>query len=169
MKCSNVVECMCLLVCVLCQPVPPSIQLSLHLVDSFFRKLFKFLVSALFLLSGAAHTCGWCVIRARALANGVYQLIHSDPMIEKHFMELCHSYVQNQVQNVHPQRNSWLLVAVSNATYSYHVTALGWSRWRKKMMNNSDFQPLDGTNNVLQFLCIIYQKQVSIKRFLKEI
>ena len=66
----NVVEC-ALLVCVLCQPVPPSIHPSLHLIDSF-RNLCKFLVSAPFLLLATAHALDASVIRARAPSNGAH-------------------------------------------------------------------------------------------------
>ena len=71
-KCSNVVEC-ALLVCVLCQPVPPSIHPSLNLIDSF-RNLCKFLVSAPFLLLATAHALAVdaSVIRARAPSNGAH-------------------------------------------------------------------------------------------------
>ena len=60
-----------------CQPVPPSIHPSLHLVDFILLEIFCFC----FLLYAAciAHACDRCVIRVPT--NGVQQLVHSAPQM----------------------------------------------------------------------------------------
>ena len=82
MKCSNVVEC-ALLVCVLCQPVPPSIHPSLHLYGRFLLEIFLIPCFCFFVMWCRPHTCGWCIIHAHTPTNGVQQLVHSAPTIEK--------------------------------------------------------------------------------------
>ena len=73
----------------------------------------KFPVPALFLLQATAHALAvdpsTCPDEWRPTASTFY------PNDQKG-LELCHSYAQNQVQNAHSKRISWLLVAVSNAT-----------------------------------------------------
>ena len=71
--------------------------------------------------------------------NGVQQLIHSAPTIEKQ-LELCHSYAQNKAQKHYPKRIPWLLVALSNSN-TFLITALDWLKKERKKMNNSDFWP----------------------------
>ena len=134
-KCSNVLEC-ALLICVLCQPVPPYPSTHPYIWQISFRNLFNFFVSALFCYACSAaqalavekHPCT-CTDKWRPTASTFW------PHDQK-VLELCHSYVQNKAQN-HNQRIPWLLVAVLNTTY--RVTVLGWLKKERKKMNNSDF------------------------------
>ena len=56
-------------------------------IPTFGRFLLEIFLNFLFLLFFVTRcrprTCGWCVIRARAPTNGVQQLTHSAPTIEK--------------------------------------------------------------------------------------
>ena len=69
-----------------------------------------------------------CVLypRARAPTNVVQQLNYTHCLHHRKVLELCRSCAQNQVRNAHPQRISWLLVAVSNAILIALHAALGW-------------------------------------------
>ena len=57
----------------------PYISSSAFLLEIFLNLLFLLF----FVTRCRPSTCGWCVIRARAPTNGVQQLVHSAPTIEK--------------------------------------------------------------------------------------
>ena len=85
--------------------------------------------------------CSLCVILARALTNGIQQLVHSAFSIfpaEKRSVELRRSYTQNQVWNAHPREfpGYWWLF------WADWDMALGCLKKeeRKKKINNSDFR-----------------------------
>ena len=73
---------------------------------------------------------------ARAPTNGVQQLVHSAPTIEKHWSELCHSYAQNKAQKHHPREFSgyWWLFWTQNlwhySTRLVEETILIFGRFR---------------------------------------
>ena len=64
-------------------------------------------------------------ILARAPRNGFQQVASTVGLPNKKAQVLSQSHAQNEAQIDHPQRISWLLVAISNATRT-RVTALGW-------------------------------------------
>ena len=106
-KCSNVVECT-LFVCVLCQPVPPTIPTFGRLLLEIFL---NFLFLLFFVMQCRPRTCGLCVIRAHAPTKWRPTANTLCPHDRK-ALELCRSYAQNKVQKHHPQRIPWLLVAL---------------------------------------------------------
>ena len=125
-----------------CQPVPPSIHPSLHLVDFILLEIFCFC----FLLYAAciAHACDRCVIRVptNAWRPTASTLCPTNATIEK-ALELCRNYDQNKVQKHQPQRICWLQHWWQFQTQNfsrYSARLHGWLKERKKM-DNSDLWP----------------------------
>ena len=117
-----------LLVCVLCQPVPPSI----HHFGSF-RNFLS--VSAYAVPPTRLHAVNWCVIRARAPTNA--SLIHSALTIEKRW---SYSYVTVTLKikfEMHTPREFpgywWLF----RTQYLSRYSAIGWLK-KEWLMKNSD-------------------------------
>ena len=100
----------------LCQPAPPSIHPSLHLVN-----LIKFLVSFLF-TRRCPRTCGCCVIRACApwrMASicGASTLCPHDQKV----LKLCRSYAQHKCKMHTPRKFPgywWLFWTQNLSRYS---------------------------------------------------
>ena len=104
MKCSgNVAEC-ALLVCVLSQPVPPSIHPSLHLVEYLLEIFLNFLRAPMnFMYTNEANNA-LCPHNQKAL-------------------ELCRS--SQQSTKALPQRIPWLYWGCFKCN-TYRITVLGW-------------------------------------------
>ena len=87
-----------------------------------FWKLF-WCTCSFFVMCRCPRTCGWCVILAHAPTNGVQQLVHSAPLIEKRW-----SYVAVTLKakfKMLPPEN-FLATGDCFECNTYHITALGW-------------------------------------------
>ena len=127
---------MALLVCVLCQPV--HIHALRHPYISY-RFLFRNLFMETCFCYGAVpptrlRLMMMCHPRTTVASNSQYTLPpQSSP--QERGGDNSPSYAQSKAQMNHPQRISWLLVAISNATPSCYGARLA------KEKNDSDFRP----------------------------
>ena len=126
------------------------IHQSLHLFDFCKKSCLKILAYALFfsLLSKNCYMmppyiCGWCVILARALTNGIQQLVHfcSVSLSLPHRKALEESYVQTKLKGTIPRKFPDYTGGYFKFN-TYQIIALGWlkgERKKERKMNSSDF------------------------------
>ena len=125
-----------LLACVLCQPVLASIDPPIPTFGRFLLEIFLISCFCSFLLRGAAHALA--VSAHVHQQNGVQQLIHSAPTIEKRWSYVAVTLKQNA--KAPPPKNS-LATGDTFDSNTFLVTALGWLKKERKKMTNSDFWP----------------------------
>ena len=81
----------------------------------------SFLIKIFFTICYACRlrNCGWCVIRTRVhwwMASNSQHALPPQSSLQESASSISPSYTQSKAQMKHPQRISWLVVAVSNAT-----------------------------------------------------
>ena len=106
-------------------------------IPTFGRFLLEILLNFLFLLFFVTwchpRPCSYCIIHAHEPTNGIQQLIHSAPTIEKRWSYVAVT-LKTKRKSITPENS--LSTGGCFECNTYHVTVLGWLKKKRNLIFN---------------------------------